>query len=157
MRQPQLGVAFIACFSFAMGLLMSPAIRISEYGSVRESPDEAPFGTLPRDQYEVVLKAEQNLVRADAGRIQRMVQVEAMILQAYIDRLDIARTLNCSVDTVRRDILTLGEMGSDAEYTPKRGWRATKAIFVINMALEPQDDEVYIDADHTIPEPSADP
>lgn len=144
--EQQLVSAFIACFSFAMGLLVSPAVQITEYEAEQQSVEEALFGSLPSDQFTVIRKATQRLMNADLGRIKRMMQVEAMILQAYSERPDIARTLNCSVDTVRRDIQTLCEMGSDAKYQPKRGWRATTAIFVANQSFEPPiDDEVYTD------------
>lgn len=143
----QLAGVFIAVFSFAMGVLLTPALLLNDdhFGeAVLDTGDYAPFGALPGDHYLMIRKVEQNIMNSDVGRFKRLIQLEAVLLREYIERPKIAKTFNRSIDTIKRDIQTLIEMGSDAEYTQKRGWRASTAVFVANTVLEPRDDELYV-------------
>lgn len=143
----QLAGSFLAVFFFAMGVLLTPALLLNDdhFGeAVLDTGDYAPTGTLPGDHYLLIRKAEQNIMNSDVGRFKRLIQLEAVLLREYIERPKIAKTFNRSIDTIKRDIQTLIEMGSDAKHTKKRGWRASTAVFVVNTVLEPQDDELYV-------------
>lgn len=150
----QLGVAFVAVFSFLMGLLLTPILALRHSSADGEEAqhnseidvDEALFGTFPSDRYKIIAQAERNIMNSDVGRLRRLINLEALLLRHHVERPVIAESFRVSVDTIRRDIQTLVSMGSDAEYTPKRGWRATQAVFATNLELEPKDDEVHVES-----------
>jgi len=66
-------------------------------------------------------------------RIKRLMRLEQLILQRPMKRNALAILSGVSSDTIRRDILQLKTMGSDAVFIRKLGWKSTRPVFVANM------------------------
>jgi|GEM_PF-4139010 len=63
----------------------------------------------------------------------RIKKLEYLLLNGPYHRSVLAQQLNCSIDSVRRDITKLLKLGSDVNYTDS-GWCATVAVFSENLS-----------------------
>ncbi|MCP4507043.1 MAG: DeoR family transcriptional regulator [Fuerstiella sp.] len=66
--------------------------------------------------------------------VQRLVVLDSLLLMSHWKLAPLAVEFDVSVDTVRRDIGTLVELGSDAKRAEDGSWTATKAVFTKNVS-----------------------